>query len=146
MLPLPLLLGLFFCSDSSISNDLFCRFSRALSLPLKKTSVSFLVMMSAPLLEPESGYPCAAIGPIEIRIVSQTDIIIISALIAQLQEQREKAPPEEVVPQFDSSGDSTTTKSESPTPKPAPPPDIPNGGLQAWCQVAGSFFLFFNGP
>jgi len=29
-------------------------------------------------------------------------------------------------------------------PQPASPPDIPNGGLQAWSQVAGSFFLFFN--
>ena len=56
-------------------------------------------MMSSPLFEPESGYPCAATGPIEVRIVSQTDIIIISVLIAQLQEQREKISPEEVVSQ-----------------------------------------------
>jgi hypothetical protein len=37
----------------------------------------------------------------------------------------------------------------SSTPKPEvskPPlgPDIPNGGFEAWMQVAGSFFLFFN--
>jgi hypothetical protein len=34
---------------------------------------------------------------------------------------------------------------ENQTPKePATPPPPPNGGLTAWLQVAGAFFLFFN--
>lgn len=28
--------------------------------------------------------------------------------------------------------------------QPAIPPPPPNGGLTAWLQVAGAFFLFFN--
>lgn len=28
--------------------------------------------------------------------------------------------------------------------QPAVPPPPPNGGLTAWLQVAGAFFLFFN--
>jgi hypothetical protein len=34
---------------------------------------------------------------------------------------------------------------KSETPNSAAASDIPNGGLDAWNQVAGSFFLFFNG-
>lgn len=34
---------------------------------------------------------------------------------------------------------------ENQTPKePTTPPPPPNGGLTAWLQVAGAFFLFFN--
>lgn len=36
-----------------------------------------------------------------------------------------------------------TTKTE--IPKPPLRTKIPNGGLEAWIQVFGSFFLFFNG-
>lgn len=31
-----------------------------------------------------------------------------------------------------------------PPKEPATPPPSPNGGLTAWLQVAGAFFLFFN--
>lgn len=31
------------------------------------------------------------------------------------------------------------------TPKATPGLDVPNGGIVAWAQVTGSFFLFFNG-
>lgn len=32
----------------------------------------------------------------------------------------------------------------SPTPEVKPARTIPNGGLQAWLQVVGAFFLYFN--
>jgi len=39
------------------------------------------------------------------------------------------------------SADAAGVKDEKPTP---PTSEIPNGGLTAWLQVAGAFFLFFN--
>jgi hypothetical protein len=39
--------------------------------------------------------------------------------------------------------DIQTTKEE--VSRPPPTLEIPNGGFEAWTQVAGSFFLFFNG-
>jgi hypothetical protein len=38
----------------------------------------------------------------------------------------------------------TTETSSSSAPEPTPARFIPNGGLQAWLQVAGAFFLYFN--
>ena len=35
-------------------------------------------------------------------------------------------------------------QAEAPPPVKPQPPSIPNGGLVAWCQVLGSFFLNFN--
>jgi hypothetical protein len=38
-----------------------------------------------------------------------------------------------------------TTATDSTTEKTSDPGPPPNGGFAAWLQVAGSFFLFFNG-
>jgi hypothetical protein len=46
--------------------------------------------------------------------------------------------------QSDSSGSDGTVESQPQPPAPAPAGLIPNGGLQAWFQVLGAFFLFFN--
>lgn len=36
------------------------------------------------------------------------------------------------------------SETASPTPEVKPARTIPNGGLQAWLQVVGAFFLYFN--
>jgi hypothetical protein len=36
------------------------------------------------------------------------------------------------------------TETSSSTPEVKPARTIPNGGLQAWLQVVGAFFLYFN--
>jgi hypothetical protein len=43
-----------------------------------------------------------------------------------------------------SSNGKEIAETEKPAPEPSTPPSPPNGGLQAWLQVAGAFFLFFN--
>lgn len=41
-------------------------------------------------------------------------------------------------------GDPEIIAEELPSVPPNPHADIPNGGVVAWLQVVGSFFLFFN--
>jgi hypothetical protein len=41
--------------------------------------------------------------------------------------------------------DAPSQVTESPPEKSSDPGPPPNGGFAAWLQVAGSFFLFFNG-
>ncbi len=40
--------------------------------------------------------------------------------------------------------DLETPANEPPAPAAWSPPPVPDGGFQAWLQVAGSFMLFFN--
>lgn len=40
--------------------------------------------------------------------------------------------------------DSATPTGESAAPAAWSPPPVPDGGFQAWLQVAGAFMLFFN--
>ncbi|KAJ5731852.1 hypothetical protein N7493_003333 [Penicillium malachiteum] len=52
------------------------------------------------------------------------------------------AKPESSLPDPTVDSDLSTTENQTPEKSPVPPP--PNGGLNAWLQVAAAFFLFFN--
>ncbi|KAJ6013847.1 hypothetical protein N7540_008438 [Penicillium herquei] len=54
-----------------------------------------------------------------------------------LSSKSESSIPDPVV-----DSDNSTTENQTPEKSPVPPP--PNGGLNAWLQVAAAFFLFFN--
>jgi hypothetical protein len=68
--------------------------------------------------------------------------------MAALEEKRpsfsDELPSDAEIKDVDAS--SGPSSSPEPTPAPAPPAQspIPNGGLTAWLQVLGAFFLFFN--
>lgn len=57
----------------------------------------------------------------------------------------ETEPAEKTLPEDATPNSVADERAESPMQKPttAPPPP-PNGGLLAWSQVAGAFFLYFN--
>jgi hypothetical protein len=53
----------------------------------------------------------------------------------------DSSSPHSTLPVEESDGEKVVPVQEAASQTPSPPP---NGGLVAWLQVAGAFFLFFN--
>jgi hypothetical protein len=62
----------------------------------------------------------------------------------QEQQQQQQQHRQQIAADDTNNGSEQAPAADPPKGPPGPPFSVPDGGLQAWLQVAGGFMLFFN--